>query len=160
MLKSSIVFAAVVLLLAVTAVVNGDNEKDSTEQKKQDKAELKTVTTGSGLKYIDLKVGEGKAAENDMKVRVNYTLWLDVNGEKGRMIDSSIEGKQKPEPFDFTVGMKGLVAGWNEGMLGMKKGGLRRLYLSADLGWGVKGRPPMIPANADVIFEIELLDFL
>lgn len=159
MLRSSIVFAVVVILLASSAVICGKKTKSSSSLNENANPEPRIVETGSGLKYIDMKVGEGQATDNGMKVRVNYTLWLNINGEKGRKIDSSLDGA-KPEPFDFTVGMRELVAGWNEGMLGMKKGGLRRLYLPSDLGWGAQGRPPMIPANAEVIFEIELLDLL
>lgn len=112
------------------------------------------VTTASGLKYIDLKEGEGREVTNGMDVTVHYTLWLDQDGQKGKLIQSS---KERNQPFSFTVGEPGLIKGWNQGMLGMKPGGIRRLYIPSRLGYGVRGNPPVIPANADLIFEIELL---
>ena len=137
-------------------MICGKNNKNGNSMSEQTKAEPTVVATGSGLKYIDLKVGEGTKADNGMEVKVHYTLWLDSNGEKGRMIDSSRE--PNPNPFPFTVGMKDLIAGWNEGMLGMQAGGLRKLYIPSALGYGVKGKPPILPGNADLIFEIELLE--
>lgn len=112
------------------------------------------VTTKSGLKYEDLVAGTGAEAANGQKVLVHYTLWHDVNGQKGEKIQSSKDGGQ---PFPFTVGQPGLIDGWNEGMVGMKVGGTRRLYIPSNLGYGPQGRPPIIPPNANLIFEIELL---
>ena len=113
------------------------------------------ITTESGLRYIDVVEGEGIEAANGMQVKVHYTLWLDENGEKGRLIQSS---KERNQPFPFTVGQQGLIQGWNEGMVGMKPGGTRRMYVPSRLGYGSRGMPPAIPANADLIFEIELLE--
>jgi len=158
--RSSIMFAIVVLLLASSAVICGKKNKANNSTTEKVASEPTVVATGSGLKYIEIKVGEGRSADNGMKVRANYSVWLDVNGEKGRLIDSSVEGKPKPEPLEFTVGMKGLIAGWNEGMLGMKVGGKRRLYVPSALGYGAQGRPPMVPGNSDLIFDIELLEIL
>lgn len=158
MRQSTIVFAVVIILLAASAVICGKNNKNGNDLSEKPKAEPTVIATGSGLKYIDLKVGKGTTADNGMEVKVHYTLWLDSNGEKGRQIDSSRE--PEPKPFPFTVGMKGLISGWNEGMLGMKPGGLRKLYIPSALGYGVAGRPSIIPANSDLIFEIELLEIL
>jgi len=160
MKRTSVVFAMVVLMLAASAVICGKKSKASGDVNEKVSSQPEVIATGSGLKYINLKVGEGQAADNGMKVRVNYTVWLNADGQKGRMIDSSTEGKSKPEPLEFTVGTKGWISGWNEGMLGMKKGGIRRLYVPSALGYGAQGRPPLIPGNADLIFEIELLDFI
>ena len=113
------------------------------------------VTTPSGLKYEDLVVGEGQVADNGMNVVVHYSLWLDRDGQKGQKIQSS---KDTNSPLPFRVGQQGLIKGWNEGMLGMKPGGTRRLFIPADLGYGAAGRPPIIPSNAALIFEIELLE--
>jgi len=112
------------------------------------------VTTESGLRYVDLKVGEGVPVENGMNVDVHYTLWLDNNGEKGTKIDSS---RDRDQPFPFEVGQRGLIAGWNEGVLGMKVGGLREIYIPYQLGYGEAGRPPTLPGKSDLLFEMELL---
>ena len=110
----------------------------------------------SGLKWTDLKVGEGHEAENGDEVDVHYHIWLAKDGEKGKSIQNS---KDSGKPFAFTVGQKNLVKGWNEGTVGMKPGGIRRLLLPPELGWGERGMGTMIPPNASVIFEIELLKF-
>ena len=117
-------------------------------------ADNEMVTTESDLRYIDLKVGEGVPVENGMNVDVHYTLWLDNNGEKGTKIDSS---RDRDLPFPFTVGQRGLIAGWNEGVLGMKVGGLREIYVPYQLGYGEAGRPPTLPGKSDLLFEMELL---
>jgi FKBP-type peptidyl-prolyl cis-trans isomerase len=143
----------VMLMVLAGCGSNGEVREDVAEENRP-AAEPEIMTTGSGLRYMDLVVGEGTVADNGMAVDVHYTLWLDANGEKGRKIDSSHDRGQL---FPFTVGQAGLIAGWNQGMLGMKPGGTRRLYVPSDLGYGPNGRPPMIPGNADLIFEIELV---
>ncbi|MEW6411039.1 MAG: FKBP-type peptidyl-prolyl cis-trans isomerase [Candidatus Zixiibacteriota bacterium] len=112
------------------------------------------ITTESGLKYADLVVGTGKEAVNGMNVQCHYTLWFaDENGEKGQMVQSS---KDMNEPFIFEVGYRGLIKGWNEGMLGMKEGGTRMLIVPPELGYG-NNPPPGIPKNQTLIFELEFL---
>ncbi len=125
---------------------------DSTAKEKP--AMPKMTTTESGLRYADLVVGTGKEAANGMKVQCDYTVWLaDAKGEKGQKIQSS---KDSGQPLTFDVGSPGLIKGWNEGMLGMKEGGTRYLYVPTNLAWGATP-PPGIPKNADVIFEITYL---
>jgi FKBP-type peptidyl-prolyl cis-trans isomerase len=146
----------VMLMMVVGCGSNGEVKEDmAAENQPQSEPEADIVTTASGLRYMDLVVGEGTVADNGMEVEVNYTLWLDENGEKGRKIDSSHDRNQL---FPFTVGQPGLIRGWNEGMLGMMPGGTRRLYVPSDLGYGPNGRPPVIPGGADLIFEIELVN--
>lgn len=161
MRQSTIVFVAVIIILAASAVICGKNNKNNKNENSMNdnaKPESSVTETSSGLKYIDLKVGEGTKAENGLAVKVHYTLWLDSGGDKGGMIDSSLE--PEPRPFPFTVGMDGLIAGWNEGMLGMQVGGLRKLYIPSALGYGDSGSPPIISGNSNLIFEIELLEIL
>lgn len=117
-------------------------------------AESKAVTTTSGLKYEDLLPGTGAAAEQGKKVVVNYTGWLDANGAKGKQFDSSL-GRG---PFSFTLGVGQVIRGWDEGVAGMKVGGKRVLYIPAKLGYGKRGAGSVIPPDADLIFEVELLD--
>jgi peptidylprolyl isomerase len=110
------------------------------------------VTTASGLKYIDIVPGGGQSASPGSTVIVNYTGWLADGGSK---FDSSLERQQ---PFSFTLGVGDVIAGWDEGLATMKVGGKRRLIIPPDLGYGAGGSPPVIPENATLIFDVELLD--
>jgi FKBP-type peptidyl-prolyl cis-trans isomerase len=110
------------------------------------------ITTASGLKYIDIVPGSGQSASPGSTVIVNYTGWLADGGSK---FDSSLERQQ---PFSFTLGIGDVIAGWDEGLATMKVGGKRRLIIPPDLGYGAGGSPPVIPENATLIFDVELLD--
>lgn len=109
------------------------------------------ITTESGLKYIDIQEGSGQAAQAGSTVVVNYTGWLADGGTK---FDSSLEREQ---PFSFPLGAGAVIAGWDEGVAGMKVGGKRRLIIPPDLGYGASGQGS-IPPNATLIFDVELLD--
>jgi FKBP-type peptidyl-prolyl cis-trans isomerase FkpA len=114
-------------------------------------ADKKEVTTASGLKYTDLKVGAGKEAKKGDKVTVHYTGWL-TNGKK---FDSSVD---RGKPFKFTLGAGMVIKGWDEGVAGMKIGGKRKLTIPAKLGYGDRAvGGGLIPANSTLIFEVELL---
>jgi FKBP-type peptidyl-prolyl cis-trans isomerase len=108
----------------------------------------------SGLKYTDSKVGDGAAATTGHKVSVHYTGWLDNNGEKGRKFDSSLD---RGEPFSFTLGGQQVIKGWDQGVAGMKVGGKRTLIIPSELGYGARGAGGVIPPNATLIFDVELL---
>ena len=113
------------------------------------------ITSKSGLKYDDTKVGAGAAAVAGKKVFVNYTGWLDEAGKKGKKFDSSLDhGK----PFSFMLGAGQVIKGWDEGVAGMKIGGKRTLMIPANLGYGARGAGADIPPNANLIFDVELLD--
>jgi FKBP-type peptidyl-prolyl cis-trans isomerase len=107
--------------------------------------------TPSGLRYQDIATGEGKTATAGRSVSVHYTGWL-PNGEK---FDSSVDRNQ---PFEFSLGAGQVIAGWDEGVAGMKVGGKRKLVIPADLGYGTAGAPPDIPPGATLVFEVELLE--
>ncbi len=109
------------------------------------------VTTASGLVYEDTVVGEGAEATAGAFVTVHYTGWL-TNGNK---FDSS---KDRNDPFQFPLGQRHVIAGWDEGVQGMKVGGTRKLTIPPELGYGAYGAGGVIPPNATLVFEVELLD--
>jgi peptidylprolyl isomerase len=119
----------------------------------EDKKEPKTITTKSGLKYQDLKVGKGAAVKKGDMLEVHYTGWLYKDGKKGKKFDSSVDRK---ETFEFEVGGR-VIAGWNEGVVGMKAGGKRVLIIPSKLGYGKRGAGKDIPPDADLIFEVEVI---
>ena len=113
--------------------------------------DAKEVTTASGLKYVDLKEGDGASPAAGQTVVVHYTGWL-TNGKK---FDSSVDRK---EPFSFSIGKGQVIKGWDEGVASMKVGGKRKLTIPPQLGYGARGAGGVIPPNATLVFEVELLD--
>lgn len=113
------------------------------------------TTTPSGLKYEDHPVGAGIEAVAGTMVSVHYTGWLDEGGKKGKKFDSSVD---RGEPFQFPLGAGRVIKGWDEGVAGMKIGGKRTLVIPAELGYGAQGAGSVIPPNATLIFDVELLD--
>jgi FKBP-type peptidyl-prolyl cis-trans isomerase len=115
-------------------------------------AEGEEVTTSSGLKYEELKIGTGPAAKKGDQVSVRYT---------GRLVDTQevfdSTDKHGGKPLDFPLGAGRVIKGWDEGVAGMKVGGKRKLTIPAKLGYGVDGFPPDIPPNADLEFDVELV---
>jgi peptidylprolyl isomerase len=108
----------------------------------------------NGLKYSDTEAGSGAAATAGHKVSVHYTGWLSENGSKGKKFDSSVD---RGQPFQFTLGAHQVIAGWDEGVSGMKVGGKRTLIIPPELGYGARGAGGVIPPNATLIFDVELL---
>ena len=106
--------------------------------------------TDSGLKYEDLVEGDGELAEAGHAVSVHYTGWL-TDGSK---FDSSVDRNQ---PFSFALGKGQVIRGWDEGVAGMKVGGKRKLTIPPQLGYGAAGAGGVIPPNATLVFEVELL---
>ncbi|MGR3176715.1 MAG: FKBP-type peptidyl-prolyl cis-trans isomerase [Candidatus Anammoxibacter sp.] len=113
-------------------------------------AESDYETTASGLKHYDIKIGEGAIPQAGQKVLVHYTGWF-LDGKK---FDSSLK---KGKPFRFTLGRSQVIRGWDEGVSTMRVGGERQLVVPPSLGYGDMGMPGIIPANATLLFEIELL---
>ena len=111
---------------------------------------MSAVTTPSGLVYEELSVGSGAEAAAGQHVTVHYTGWL-TNGTK---FDSS---KDRGDPFDFDLGAGQVIKGWDEGVAGMKVGGKRKLTIPPSLGYGARGAGGVIPSNATLVFEVELL---
>ncbi len=111
---------------------------------------MTTTTTASGLVIEDLEVGSGAEAVAGQHVQVHYTGWL----TDGRKFDSS---KDRNDPFVFPLGARHVIAGWDEGVQGMKVGGKRKLTIPPQLGYGARGAGGVIPPNATLVFEVELL---
>ena len=112
------------------------------------------ITTPSGLQFEDTVAGTGTEAQRGNLVSVHYTGWLYTNGVAGAKFDSS---KDRGEPFTFALGAGQVIKGWDEGFAGMKIGGTRRLVIPADLGYGARGAGGVIPPNATLLFEVDLL---
>ena len=108
------------------------------------------ITNPSGLIYDDLSAGEGEAAQAGQRVSVHYTGWL----TDGTKFDSS---KDRGDPFEFPLGAGHVIKGWDEGVAGMKVGGKRKLTIPPELGYGARGAGGVIPPNATLVFDVELL---
>jgi FKBP-type peptidyl-prolyl cis-trans isomerase FkpA len=108
------------------------------------------TTTSSGLQYVDVVQGDGAEAQPGQRVTVHYTGWL-TNGTK---FDSS---RDRNDPFQFALGGGQVIQGWDQGVAGMREGGQRRLIIPANLGYGAGGAAGVIPPNATLIFDVELL---
>jgi len=133
-------------LVLFTFILGGERPMAAAENS----ATGQEVTTPSGLKYLDQAVGTGEAAVAGKNVSVHYTGWL----ENGKKFDSSVD---RGQPFSFPLGAGRVIKGWDEGVQGMKVGGKRKLTIPSDLGYGSRGAGGVIPPNATLIFDVELL---
>jgi peptidylprolyl isomerase len=113
------------------------------------------MTTASGLQIIDSKAGTGASPKPGQICVMHYTGWLYENGQKGKKFDSSVD---RNEPFEFPIGQRKVIAGWDEGVASMKVGGKRTLIIPPALGYGARGAGGVIPPNATLMFDVELLD--
>ena len=139
----------VVAFLAVVALLAACGRESGEEARPEDCVELQQVETDSGLRYMDLDCGEGEEAIDGSAVTVHYEGRL----EDGTVFDSS---RRRRQPFTFVLGDGRVIPGWEEGIEGMLTGGVRRLILPPELAYGEDGYPPLVPAEATVVFEIEL----
>jgi peptidylprolyl isomerase len=112
------------------------------------------MTTADGLQIIDLKVGTGASPKKGQTVVVHYTGWLYTDGKKGTKFDSSVD---RGQPFEFPIGQQQVIPGWDEGVITMKVGGKRTLIIPSALAYGSNGAGGVIPPNATLIFDVELL---
>jgi FKBP-type peptidyl-prolyl cis-trans isomerase len=137
-------FALLVILAAALAVAQGPKNPPPVQGE--------PTRTPSGLEYWDIKTGTGIAARAGSDVTLQYTGWLAKNGKK---FDSSLD---RGGPFKMTINSTRVIPGWTEGLKGMKAGGVRRLRIPPDLGYGASGSGRAIPPNSTLIFDIEMLD--
>ncbi len=112
------------------------------------------ITTDSGLQYLDTITGEGAEAKAGQQVTVHYTGWLYNDDTQGAKFDSS---KDRGNPFVFSLGAGMVIKGWDQGFAGMRVGGARTLIIPAELGYGARGAGGVIPPNATLKFDVELL---
>ncbi|MET0339635.1 MAG: FKBP-type peptidyl-prolyl cis-trans isomerase [Polyangiales bacterium] len=115
---------------------------------------MSKTKTPSGLQYEDTKLGDGAEATKGQTCVMHYTGWLWNNDAKGAKFDSSVD---RGTPFSFKLGAGQVIAGWDEGVAGLKIGGKRTLLIPAELGYGARGAAGVIPPNATLLFEVELL---
>ena len=113
------------------------------------------TTTPSGLKITDATVGTGASPKTGQICVMHYTSWLYNDGVKGQKFDSSLD---RGQPFEFSIGKRQVIGGWDEGVASMKVGGKRTLIIPPDLGYGARGAGGVIPPNATLMFDVELLD--
>jgi FKBP-type peptidyl-prolyl cis-trans isomerase len=139
-MKSLHVSSGVLMLVLTSTVGIGGSMAENNQE----------VTTPSGLKYVDQVVGTGDVAVAGKTANVHYTGWL----ENGKKFDSSVD---RGQPFSFPLGAGRVIKGWDEGVQGMKVGGKRKLTIPSDLGYGSRGAGGVIPPNATLIFDVELL---
>lgn len=145
-----VLLVVVVVVIAVVAVFAQTKSAARPNTAVPTKVTGDPVKTADGLQYWDITVGNGTTAEKGKNVTVHYTGWL----TSGKKFDSSVDAGK---PFNFRLGNGDVIKGWDEGVAGMKVGGKRQLRIPGDLAYGPRGYPGLIPPNATLIFDVELL---
>jgi peptidylprolyl isomerase len=142
-------------LAAIAAAASGAVVPYFTVPASADPPQERPMNTASGLQIIDTQVGTGASPRRGQICVMHYTGWLYQDGQKGRKFDSSVD---RGRPFEFPIGVGRVIAGWDEGVATMKVGGKRTLIIPPELGYGARGAGGVIPPNATLIFEVELLN--
>ena len=150
----SICAAALAACDAPTAPPNNADTPESAATAQNTGTNMTTTTTASGLQFADTVVGTGASPTTGQTCVMHYTGWLYKDGVKGSKFDSSVD---RGQPFEFPIGVGRVIKGWDEGVATMKVGGKRTLIIPAALGYGARGAGGVIPPNATLIFDVELL---
>ena|SRR5438445_8299363 len=155
-MKRLVVASAFVVTTASLFLMCRDtkNKENNTTTTQSGNKQMTRTRTASGLEYEILQEGSGDSPKSGDMVTVHYTGWLNNNGERGTQFDSSFN---RNEPFVFKIGTGRVIKGWDEGVMTMKIGEKRRLFIPASLGYGDRAVGSIIPANAGLIFDVELL---
>lgn len=151
----SLAIASTLVLAGCGTSTTVDTTVVGTKNSTSKGSEMERQTTTSGLAYEVVKEGTGVAPQRGQHVTVHYTGWLDDAGKPGKKFDSSVD---RGQPFVFVIGVGQVIKGWDEGVMLMKVGEKRRLIIPANLGYGAHGAGGVIPPNATLIFDVELLD--
>jgi peptidylprolyl isomerase len=144
--KSAVIVALLSAVCVMPALAAAEKAKSAEKS-----VAAKQVITASGLKYVDVKVGNGASPIKGKQVKVHYTGTL----ENGKKFDSSVD---RNEPFSFVIGVGQVIPGWDEGVMSMKVGSKRKLIIPSKLGYGAAGAGGVIPPNATLLFDVELLE--
>ena len=147
---SLLLAGAAAILLGAIPISAGN----APEEKAEKKSGSKMTKTLSGLQYEDIEVGTGASPRRRKTCVMHYTGWLWENGAKGKKFDSSVD---RGQPFEFPLGQGSVIKGWDEGVATMKVGGKRTLLIPPQLGYGGRGAGGVIPPNATLLFEVELV---
>jgi FKBP-type peptidyl-prolyl cis-trans isomerase FkpA len=154
-MKKVALLLSIALAATLAASSASADEKKPNAASEEKKSESKMIKTASGLQYEDTKVGTGASPVKGQTCVMHYTGWLWENGAKGKKFDSSLD---RGTPFSFPLGQGRVIKGWDEGVATMKVGGKRTLLIPPDLGYGSRGAGNVIPPNATLVFEVELLE--
>ncbi len=159
MTTSTKLLSSLLLVTCVSSCSNNNQSKHEPVSPSQEPSKeqlMEKITLPSGLQYEIIKAApaNGQSPVAGKKVAVHYTGWLEENGKPGKKFDSSVD---RGEPFAFIIGIGQVIKGWDEGVLSMKVGEKRRLIIPANLGYGSRGAGGLIPGNATLIFDVELL---
>lgn len=150
--------SAACIIVAMPVLFAGCSEPEKIAKhdliQNQGTTKMARVKTDSGLEYMILQEGTGASVQKGQSVTVHYTGWLNDKDEPGAKFDSSVD---RGQPFVFTLGVGYVIKGWDEGVASMKVGEKRRLFVPAALGYGSRGAGRLIPGNAALIFDVELL---
>ena len=154
MKRLALVSCAAIVTAVILTQCKNSKQNNTHHLTTQEGIRMNRAKTASGLEYEILKEGSGQSPQKGNIVTVHYSGWLNDKGNPGRMFDSS---HNRNQPFQFYIGVGQVISGWDEGVMGMKVGEKRRLYIPSNLGYGSRGAGSVIPANADLIFDVELI---
>ena len=153
-MKRLVIGCSLVAASACLVIICKTTKNNSTTVQQVGNTKMTRTKNASGLEYEIIQPGSGASPSAGKEVTVHYTGWLDVNGQPGKQFDSSVT---RGKPFSFIIGVHQVIQGWDEGVMTMKIGEKRRLYIPASLGYGARGAGAAIPPHANLIFDVELL---